>query len=159
MTADRPEGPDAAALDRAFAALGDPTRRAILERLSQGEAGFADVARPFEMSPPAVVKHLKALERAGLIEKDDEGQRPIYRLAPQALAAPRGWLDRFARFWDGALDRLEDYIAEMDAAGEDDDDPAAPEDGPDDGPGGGPGGGEDPSGKPPARSSKRQGDA
>ncbi|MEO0763919.1 MAG: helix-turn-helix transcriptional regulator, partial [Pseudomonadota bacterium] len=114
---------------------------------------------------------MEALERAGLIEKDDEGQRPIYRLAPQALAAPRGWLDRFARFWDGALDRLEDYIAEMDAAGEDDDDPAAPEDGPedgpddgpgggpDDGPGGGPGGGEDPSGAPPARSSKRQGDA
>jgi len=131
VTDDRPEGPDAAALDRAFAALGDPTRRAILERLSQGEAGFADVARPFEMSPPAVVKHLKALERAGLIEKDDEGVRPVYRLAPQALAAPRDWLDRFARFWEGALDRLEDYIAEMDAASDDDpaddDDPDEPD--------------------------------
>ncbi|MEM1313774.1 MAG: metalloregulator ArsR/SmtB family transcription factor [Pseudomonadota bacterium] len=122
--ASRPSAADAA-LDRAFAALGDPTRRAILERLAQSEAGFADIARPFEMSAPAVVKHLKALERAGLVEKDAEGARPVYRLAPQAMAAPRGWLDRFARFWEGALDRLEDYIAEMDAAGEDDpDDPS-----------------------------------
>ena len=74
---------------------------------------------------------VKALERAGLVEKDAAGLRPVYRLAPQAMAAPRNWLDRFARFWEGALDRLEDYIAEMDAAAEEDadaapDDPASP---------------------------------
>ncbi len=103
-------------LDDAFSALGDPTRRAILERLTKGEAGFTELARPFDMSRPAVVKHLRALEKAGLVEKDAEGTRPVYRLAPEALAGPRDWLDGFARFWEGALDRLEDYISEMDAS-------------------------------------------
>ncbi len=100
-------------LSRAYAALADPTRRAIIERLSASEASFTDIARPFEMSRPAVVKHLRALENAGLISKEGAKARPIYRLSPDAMKAPHDWLTNYARFWEGSLDRLDAYVREI----------------------------------------------
>lgn len=98
-------------LDGAFAALGDPTRRAIVARLAaEGEAGFAELARPFAISPPAVVKHLRVLEAAGLVRKEGPRARPVYRLDPEALAAPRDWLAGLARFWEDSFDRLEEHL-------------------------------------------------
>ena len=104
-------------LSAAFSALGDPTRRAILDRLRRGEASFTELADPFDMSRPAVVKHLRALERAGLIRKEGAGARPVYRLAPEGMKAPAGWLERYARFWEDSLDRLDAYVRELEAGG------------------------------------------
>ncbi len=100
-------------LSAAFSALGDPTRRAILDRLMRGEASFSELADPFEMSRPAVVKHLRALERAGLIRKEGAKARPVYRLAPEGMKTPADWLERYARYWEGALDRLDAYIRDQ----------------------------------------------
>ncbi len=97
-------------LTRSFAALADPTRRAILERLLGGSANFTELAAPFGMSKPAVVKHLRALERVGMIARDGPKARPIYRIEPDGLAVPRDWIERQARLWEDRLDRLDSYV-------------------------------------------------
>ena len=97
-------------LNRSFAALADPTRRAILERLLGGSASFTELAAPFGISKPAVVKHLRALESAGMIARDGPKARPVYRIEPDGLAHPRDWIERQARQWEDRLDRLESYV-------------------------------------------------
>ena len=106
-----PRPPDA--LSAAFAALADPTRRAILARLSQGETSVTELARPFTMSGPAVTKHLKVLETAGLISRSREAQRRPARLEPAALKAVAEWLEDYRRFWEQSFDRLDDYLAQL----------------------------------------------
>jgi DNA-binding transcriptional ArsR family regulator len=98
-----------------FAALADPTRRAILARLAAGEASVAELARPFTMSGPAITKHLKVLERAGLISRGRTAQQRPARLEPQALQAVSEWLDAYRRFWDGRLDALDTYLQQVQA--------------------------------------------
>lgn len=101
------------ALSRAYSALADPTRRAIIEKLSDGDASFTDLAEPFEISRPAVVKHLRALEAAGLIAKEGSKARPVYRLSAANMRAPHDWLNNYRRFWEGSLDRLDAYVREI----------------------------------------------
>lgn len=98
-------------LSATFGALADPTRRAILARLSLGEASVTELAEPFAMSLPAVSKHLKVLERAGLISRGREAQWRPCRLAPEPLKEATTWLDAYRRFWDESLDNLADYLA------------------------------------------------
>lgn len=93
-----------------FAALADPTRRAILARLSQGETSVGELARPFAMSGPAVTKHLKVLERAGLISRSREAQWRPARLEGASLKAVSAWLEDYRRFWEQSFDRLDDYL-------------------------------------------------
>ena len=100
-------------LSKVFAALADPTRRAILEQLTKGGASFTELARPHEISRPAVVKHIKSLERAGLVERTGATTRPTYRLSAAAMRQPHDWLIRYQSFWDESLDRLDAYIAEV----------------------------------------------
>ncbi len=100
-------------LDTTFAALADPTRRAILARLASGEASVTDLAEPFEMSLPAVSKHLKVLERAGLIERGREAQWRPCRLKPAPLKDVADWLEKYRQFWEQSFDRLEDYLREL----------------------------------------------
>jgi DNA-binding transcriptional ArsR family regulator len=100
-------------LSATFAALADPTRRAMLARLALGETSVTELAGPFAMSLPAVSKHLKVLERAGLIARGREAQRRPCRIAPGALKDVDDWLERYRRFWDQRLDRLSDYLAEL----------------------------------------------
>ena len=107
--------PPAARLDATFAALADPTRRAILARLADGEATVTDLARPFRMSQPAVSKHLKVLEKAGLITRGRDAQRRPCRLAPRPLAEATGWLERYRRIWEANFRRLDDLLDEMKA--------------------------------------------
>lgn len=95
-----------ARLDAAFAALADPTRRAILARLAQGETHVGDLAGPFHISGPAVSRHLRVLEHAGLIERQVNARWRICRLRPQALQAAHGWLEQYRRYWEDSLDRL-----------------------------------------------------
>jgi DNA-binding transcriptional ArsR family regulator len=104
-------------LDRTFGALADPTRRAILARLAKGEASVTELAEPFEMSLPAVSKHLKVLERAGLVSRGRERQwRPArLRAAPIREVAER--TDRYRRFWDERYDRLDEYLDELQGRG------------------------------------------
>jgi DNA-binding transcriptional ArsR family regulator len=97
-------------LSAVFGALADPTRRAILARLASGEASVTELAEPFPMSLPAVSKHLKTLERAGLISRGREAQWRPCRLAPEALKEAAEWLDAYRRFWDESLDNLTDYL-------------------------------------------------
>jgi DNA-binding transcriptional ArsR family regulator len=97
-------------LDHTFAALSDPTRRAILVRLAQGEATVGELARPFEISLPAVSRHLKVLEDASLISNERVGKHRRCRLKPEALAAAAEWLDFSERFWRGSLDRLNAHL-------------------------------------------------
>ncbi len=97
-------------LDAAFAALSDPTRRAILARLALGEATVGELGAPFDMSGPAISKHLKVLERAGLISRGRDAQRRPCRLEAAALREVDRWIDDYRRFWDGSLDRLGDYL-------------------------------------------------
>jgi DNA-binding transcriptional ArsR family regulator len=99
-------------LSRTFAALADPTRRAILARLAEGEANVSDLARPFleEMSLPAVTKHLKVLERAGLVTKTREAQWRPCRLNGEALKDAATWMDQYRRYWEESLDRLDAYL-------------------------------------------------
>ncbi len=101
---------DAALLTATFSALADPTRRAILERLSEGSATVGELAEPLEMSLPAVSKHLKVLERAGLLERRREGRRHVMNLDPGPMAGAAEWLDCYRRFWEGSLDRLAAYL-------------------------------------------------
>src|SRR6266849_6378947 len=97
-------------LNATFAALADPTRRAILARLALGETSVTELAEPFDMSLPAVSKHLKVLERAGLIARGREAQWRPCRIEPSALKHVDDWLERYRRFWDASFDRLDDYL-------------------------------------------------
>lgn len=101
------------ALDAVFAALADPTRRAILSRLAAGEASVKELAAPFEMSQPAVSKHLKVLERAGLVERAVDRQRRPARLKAEPMAAAVGWLEDFRRFWSGSFDQLDGLLDQL----------------------------------------------
>ena len=100
-------------LDATFAALADPTRRAILGRLARGDASVKELAEPFAMSLPAISKHLKVLERAGLISRGRDAQRRPCRLEARPLEAASAWVDRYRRFWEDSFDRLDDYLREM----------------------------------------------
>ena len=100
-------------LDVTFAALADPTRRAILARLAAGEASVMELAEPFAMSQPAISKHLKVLERAGLISRGRDAQRRPCRLEAQPLAAANEWLENYRRFWESSFQRLDDLLQEM----------------------------------------------
>ncbi|MEX2552874.1 MAG: metalloregulator ArsR/SmtB family transcription factor [Actinomycetota bacterium] len=100
-------------LDRAFAALADPTRRAILARLALGEAGVTELGEPFQMSLPAVSKHLKVLERAGLITRSHQAQWRYCRLEPAPLKKVADWVGDYQRFWDESYERLEDYLEDL----------------------------------------------
>ena len=102
-------------LSATFAALADPTRRAILARLALGETSVTELAKPFEMSLPAVSKHLKVLERAGLIARGREAQWRPCRIETNALRDVDDWLERYRRLWEERLDRLEDYLKELQA--------------------------------------------
>lgn len=100
-----------------FSALGDPTRRAILARLAQGQASVNELAEPFAMSGPGVSKHLKVLERAGLIERGREAQWRPCRLKAAPLKEAADWLERYRRFWDDSFDRMADYLRELQTTG------------------------------------------
>jgi DNA-binding transcriptional ArsR family regulator len=100
-------------LDAVFAALADPTRRAILSRLASGEASVNEIAAPFRMTQPAVSKHLKVLEEAGLIERGIDRQRRPARLKAAPMAAAVRWLEEFKRFWSSSFDQLDDLLAEL----------------------------------------------
>ena len=100
-------------LDATFAALADPTRRAILARLASGEASVTELVRPFAMSQPAISKHLKVLERAGLISCGHDAQRRPRRLNAKPLAEANGWLENYRRFWEGSFQRLDALLDEM----------------------------------------------
>lgn len=100
-------------LDATFAALADPTRRAILARLTLGEASVAELAAPFQMSQPAVSKHLKVLERAGLISRHRDGQRRPCRLEPVPLAQATAWLEQYRQHWEANFRRLDTVLEEL----------------------------------------------
>ena len=100
-------------LDATFAALADPTRRAILARLADGEASVMELAEPFAMSQPAISKHLKVLERAGLISSGQDAQRRPRRLEAGPLAEATRWLQEYRRFWEGSFERLDGLLDEM----------------------------------------------
>jgi len=97
-------------LDRTFSALSDPTRRAIVERLADGEASVTELAAPFSMSLPAVSKHLKVLEKAGLISRGRKAQWRPCRLEPEPLKEASEWLEEYRRLWEERLDRLDEYL-------------------------------------------------
>jgi DNA-binding transcriptional ArsR family regulator len=102
-------------LTATFAALADPTRRAILARLASGEASVTELAEPFDMSLPAVSKHLKVLEKAGLVSRGRSAQwRPV-KLDPQPLRDAAGWIEHYRRFWEDSLDRLDAYLTKLQA--------------------------------------------
>src|SRR5579863_7890878 len=100
-------------LSDTFQALADPTRRAILARLASGEASVNDLAKPFAISQPAISKHLKVLERAGLISRSREAQYRPCKLEPRALKSVDEWLEEYRRLWEARLDRLEAYLAKL----------------------------------------------
>jgi DNA-binding transcriptional ArsR family regulator len=100
-------------LDATFAALADPTRRAILARLALGEATVNQIAEPFAMSQPAISKHLKVLERAGLISRDRDAQRRPSRLEPKRLAEASAWIDQYRQFWEASFARLDAVLEEL----------------------------------------------
>ena len=99
-------------LDATFAALADPTRRAILARLAAGEASVSELAKPFAMSQPAISKHLKVLQRAGLISESRDAQRRPRRLEAKALAEATGWLESYRQFWEASFQRLDVLLDE-----------------------------------------------
>lgn len=100
-------------LTSTFAALADPTRRAILARLAQGEASVKVLAKPFDMSQPAISKHLKVLEGAGLISRGREAQWRPCRIEAAPLKDATDWLERYRQFWEQSFDRLDDYLREL----------------------------------------------
>ena len=108
------------ALSATFKALADPTRRAILARLSQGEASVLELAEPFAMSLPAVSQHLKALEKAGLITRTREAQWRPCRLEAAALKPATDWLDQYRQFWAGSFNKLDRYLKTMQTKEQDD---------------------------------------
>lgn len=103
------------ALDTTFAALADPTRRAILARLALGETTVMDLARPFDMSQPAISKHLKVLERAGLVSRSRDAQRRPVRLEARPLAEANGWLESYRALWEARFDRLDALLQKLQA--------------------------------------------
>jgi DNA-binding transcriptional ArsR family regulator len=100
-------------LDATFAALADPTRRAILARLASGPASVNELAEPFAMTQPAISKHLKVLEHAGLISRDREAQRRPSRLEPKRLAEASAWLQQYREFWEASFGRLDSLLEEL----------------------------------------------
>lgn len=100
-------------LDALFSALGDPTRRAILERLARGPATVSELAAPFDMALPSFMGHLRRLEAAGLITTRKEGRTRHAELVPGAFTPVRGWLEEQRAIWEGRLDRLEDYVTRL----------------------------------------------
>ena len=100
-------------LDATFAALAHPTRRAIIARLAEGEASVLELAAPFDMSQPAISKHLKVLERAGLVSRHRDWQRRPCRLEARRLAEANGWLEHYREFWEGTYRRLDTLLEEM----------------------------------------------
>jgi DNA-binding transcriptional ArsR family regulator len=102
-------------LDATFAALADPTRRAILARLALGETSVTELTEPFQMSMPAISKHLKVLERAGLIDRGREAQTRPARLNPAALKSAADWIDEYRKFWEESFDRLGAYLQRLQA--------------------------------------------
>ena len=102
-------------LSTTFAALADPTRRAILARLASGEAPVMELAKPFDMSLPAISKHLKVLERAGLISSGQDAQRRPRRLEPERLKEVAEWLGTYREFWEASFNRLDDYLEQLQA--------------------------------------------
>ena len=100
-------------LSNTFAALADPTRRAILARLASGEASVTELAKPFDMSMPAISKHLKVLERAGLIAHGREAQWRPRRLEPTALKEVHDWVEHYRKFWEQSFDRLDAYLTKL----------------------------------------------
>jgi DNA-binding transcriptional ArsR family regulator len=106
-----------ARLDATFAALADPTRRAILARLARGEAAVTDLAEPFAMSQPAISKHLKVLERAGLISRGRDAQRRPRRLEVRPLREATRWLDNYRQFWEEQFERLDSLLHDLQTGG------------------------------------------
>jgi DNA-binding transcriptional ArsR family regulator len=104
-----------ARLDATFAALADPTRRAIIARLASGEASVTELARPFAMSQPAISKHLKVLEHAGLISRSRDAQRRPCRIEARRLEEANQWLERYSAFWEASFDRLDAMLGEAQA--------------------------------------------
>jgi DNA-binding transcriptional ArsR family regulator len=102
-------------LDATFAALADPTRRAILARLASGDASVTELAGPFDMTQPAISKHLKVLERAGLISRDRDAQRRPSRLVARPLGEASEWLEHYRRFWETSFQRLDGLLGELKA--------------------------------------------
>lgn len=102
-------------LSTTFQALADPTRRAILARLAQGEASVSDLAEPFEISLPAISRHLKVLEQAGLVSRTREAQWRPCQLKAGPLKEAAGWIDHYRRFWDASFERMDEYLAELQA--------------------------------------------
>lgn len=102
-------------LSSTFAALADPTRRAILARLAAGEFSVTEIAEPFDMSLPAITKHLKVLERAGLISRSREAQWRPCKLEARPLQQAADWVEQYRKFWEESFDRLEDYLSELQA--------------------------------------------
>jgi DNA-binding transcriptional ArsR family regulator len=100
-------------LSTTFAALADPTRRAILARLASGDASVTELAEPFAMSMPAISKHLKVLEKAGLVARSRQAQWRPCRFEPAPLKDVSDWVDRYRRMWEERLDRLDDYLREL----------------------------------------------
>ena len=100
-------------LDATFAALADPTRRAILARLARGDASVLELAEPFDMSQPAISKHLKVLERAGLVSRGRDAQRRPCRIDATPLAAARNWLDDYRELWESSFRRLDVVLEDM----------------------------------------------
>jgi DNA-binding transcriptional ArsR family regulator len=100
-------------ISNTFSALADPTRRAILARLALGESSVTDLAAPFEMSMPAVSKHLRVLERAGLVERSRDAQFRPCRLRADPLQQAAGWLEQYRQFWEESFDRLDDYLQQL----------------------------------------------
>ena len=105
------------ALSTTFAALADPTRRAILERLADGDATVTELAEPFAMSLPAISKHLAVLERAGMVAKSRDGQRKYCRITATPLKNANAWLDEYRRHWEANLDQLDAYLTRIQASG------------------------------------------
>jgi DNA-binding transcriptional ArsR family regulator len=106
------------ALSVTFAALADPTRRAMLLRLSQGEVSVSGLAQPFQMSLPAATKHLRVLERAGLVQKSRDAQRRPCRINAEPLKQATDWMAQYRQFWEGSLDRLDAYLQQLQAVEE-----------------------------------------
>lgn len=100
-------------LSKTFAALADPTRRAILDRLTRGEASVTELGEPFDMTLPGVSKHLKVLERAGLIERSRDAQWRPCRLKAGPMREANDWIEQYRRFWEESFDRLDDYLQDL----------------------------------------------
>jgi DNA-binding transcriptional ArsR family regulator len=110
-------------LSATFAALADPTRRGMLARLAKGEATVTELAAPFDLSLPAISKHLKVLQRAGLIEQGRQAQWRPCRLKPERLRDVADWVGQYKRHWEQSLDRLDDYLRELQMTEKNDDSP------------------------------------